>query len=263
MTSTYEDSMTLDMDILELRLARENNVEIENYMYGEGTFSGSAEDPSTGTPVTTAGDVYFTSELLGNDNKKNWAAEEFSCSIQRTNITLDGDIWLIGSGLKTPIKSTVVNTTWNVNYEKYTNVTIYYEYTYNYSVANLEFYDEGSGYPEGHPTHAESEIHIEQALTFNTGRPRVLTKSDVVLLESEHGVKLTLTATTEVVATVNGKKYDCLDIKGEFVEGATGSMNIRIIRSGTYAGLSVNAVEEIYWGEEWVKGNVKLKRIKG
>jgi hypothetical protein len=257
----YEGTLTLDMDIKSVRLIRENNIEIENYMYAEGTFSGSAEDPTTSTTVNMAGDVYFTSELLGSEYKQNWADDEFFCAILRVNITMDGESWIHGSFLKTPVDTTMINTTWNTNFEKYTNNTIYYEYTTLTTVANIDYYDEGTGYPESHPTLREAKLHIDTALNFDTPRPRVLSGSDELVLESKHGVKLRLTVSGESEVTINNKKYHCVDVSGDFIDGASGYLDLRMIRTGTYTGLPAYDKMDVTWRNEWAKRESTLKSI--
>jgi PKD repeat protein len=262
MTATYEESMVLDMVIKEVRMIHENGEEIENYLYAEGTFSGSMDDPSSGLSVDAEGDVYLTSELLGNGYKKNAIGEEYLCSIQKTNITLNGDT-IVGGGLvKTPFSSTMINTTWNTNFEKYENNTIYYEYTSISTVANLDFKDSGSGYPENSPTPRIAEDHIQDALIFETPRPRVLYGEDSIVLESTHGVKLQLQVTGETEKTISGKHFVCSEIEGKFLSGADGFIETCTIRSGSFAGLAVEEAQEIYWKDEWVTGEMSLKSVK-
>ncbi|MCK5561943.1 MAG: hypothetical protein KAJ51_15195, partial [Thermoplasmata archaeon] len=76
MTINYEEEFTLDMDIKEFRMIRENDVDIENYIYAEGTFSSTTIDPFTNMEIITTGEVYFTSDLLGTSYKENWAGDE-------------------------------------------------------------------------------------------------------------------------------------------------------------------------------------------
>jgi len=261
MNAVYYDGLDMNLDILEVRLVNENGNIIENYMYGEGTFSSSVEDPNTGVAIEMSGDVYFTSELLGSGIHKNWAGDEYPCSIQRINITLDGQTGTVGSFIKTPFTSTTINTTWDVDYEKYSNNTIYYEYTSNTTVANLEYYDEGSDYPVNSPAPRKPEVHIEDALSFETPRPRLLLGRDSITLESKHGVKLRLHVTGELKATISGKKYDCVAIRGDIIEGGEGFINAQVISTGIFAGVTVYEVEELYWKGEWVKGETSLKYI--
>lgn len=261
MNAVYYDGLNMDLDILEVRLVNENSNIIENYMYGEGTFSSSIEDPNTSVTIEMSGDVYFTSELLGSGYHKNWVGEEYQCSIQRVNVTLDGQSGTVGSFIKTPFTSTTINTTWSVDYEKYTNNTIYYEYTYNTTVANLDYYDEGSGYPENSPAPSKPEVHIEDALSFETPRPNLLLGQDSIILESKHGIKLRLHVTGELKATISGKKYECVTIRGDIIEGGEGHLNAQVISAGTFAGVTVYEVEELYWKGEWVKGETSLKYI--
>lgn len=262
MTINYEDDFILDMYIEEFRMKRENDVDIENFIYAEGTFSSTTIDPFTNMEIITAGEVYFTSELLGTSYIENWEGEEYFCSIQRVNVTLEGESGSPGSFIKTQFTSTVVNTTWNVDYLKYSNNTIYYEYTSVMTVANLEEYDAGSDYPVNHPTVSKPSKHINDMLIFDTPRPRILTGEDFIVLESTEGVKLQLTVTGELEATINNKKYDCVDLRGDCIEGATGYIETRIIRSGPFIGLMVFEKEDFRWNNEWLKGEMQLKSIK-
>ncbi|MCK5561942.1 MAG: hypothetical protein KAJ51_15190, partial [Thermoplasmata archaeon] len=85
---------------------------------------------------------------------------------------------------------------------KYSNNTIYYEYTSVMTVANLEEYDEGSDYPVNHPTVSKPSKHINDVLIFDTPRPHILTGEDLIVLESTEGVKLQLLVTGEPEATI-------------------------------------------------------------
>ncbi len=261
MNSVYEDIYYLDLELKEVRLVRENNVDIENYMYGEGTFSGSITDPESSIAITMSGDVYFTGELLGTDYHKNWVGEEYFCSIERANVTLIGESGETGSIIKTPYRTVVVNTTWNADFEKYTNNSIYYEYSIWTKVANIEDYDEGSGYPENSPAPKKHEIHIEEAITFETPRPRILMGDDNIILESEQSVRLRLMVTGECTSKIGKTNYACVDIQGIIIKGANGEITSRVISSGNFAGVIISEEVDIRWKEEWIKSGIKLKNL--
>ena len=260
MVSSYEDNLIMDLDIRKMRLSSENNVDIENYMYGDGTFSGTTNDPELGITIEMSGDVIFISELIGRGEHKNWAGDEYTCSILRTNVTIDGTGVATG-GYSIPMESVVVNTTWNTDFEEYSNNTIYYEYTAITTVANIDSYDSGSGYPKNNPSPREDQVHITDALSFDEPRPRVFQGMDSMILESNHGVKLKLIVLGEVEAVIVNKKYQCVDVRGDIIEGATGHVKLRMIRSGDFAGLTVDSVEEFNWKGEHAKGTAVLKFI--
>ncbi len=261
LVAIYEEFFHLDIELIKVRLVRENEVYLENYIYGEGTFSGSITDPESGGTTSMSGDVRLTSELLGTGKHKNWEKTEYPCMIQRVNVTMEGESDQGGSIVKIPFTTTVINTTWNVDFEKYSNNTIYYEYTAISKVANLDEYSEGSGYPENSPSVKAPELHIQDAIAFETPRPSVLFSEDSVILQSKHGVKLHLEATGESESTINYQKYDCVEFRGEFIEGATGYIKGRLISTGSFEGMAVSEEQDIYWRDEWLKEEMLLKKI--
>jgi hypothetical protein len=262
MTADYLESLTMDIDIKKMELITENRVELKNYIYGEGTFSGSVTDPSSDLVVSLDGDVYMLTRLLGHGVKKNYLGNEYTCSIQFTNITLDGQTGSEGGMVSTPFYSVVENTTWNADYEKYSNNTIYYEY-YSYAkIANIEESDSGTGTPDNSPIKKHKITHITDVLVFETARPKVLLGQDRITLKSDYGVELELEPSAELSSYVGGKKFECVDIKGEVVKGGKGSVNLRLIRSGTFAGLTVQTVQEFYWKDEELTIDQTLKSIK-
>jgi PKD repeat protein len=261
MIADYGEELSMDLDITKMKVVTENNVDIENYVIGDGTFTGTTTEPSTGLDLELSGDVYFLTELIGHGTQKNYENEEYSCSIMYSLVILDGIGKLQGTGPAITIQSIVENTTWNADYEKYTNNTIYYEYNLTSIVSNIEYTDQGYGYPENSPELKKPETHIIDALTFDSPRARVLIGEDLIVLESKHGVKLKLTVLGELDHVVNNKKYECVDVKGSFIAGATGFVKIRMIRSGTFAGMAVNNEQDIRWKGEIVTSTVNLKYI--
>ena len=258
MEADYDDDLQVDIDIKTMRLVRENNIELVNYMYGEGTFSGSGTDPTTGLEGSIAGDVYITNELLGHGTKKNYMGTEYECSIYYTNLTLDG---VTGSGMggigSVRVRSTIINTTWSVDFEKYDNNTIYYEYEAITKIANIDYDDSGSGYPENHPTLREQVVHISDALSFETPRPRVLIGMDELVLDSKHDVKLKLWVLGEFQIKLGSRNNECVDLKGQIIAGGTGSVLLRLIKSGTFNGVTVETDQDFNWNNE----QLKLKQI--
>ena len=99
-------------------------------------------------------------------------------------------------------------------------------------------------------------------MIFETPRPRVLYGSDSIVLESTHDVKLQLKVTGETKKTISGKNFECSEIEGEFLSGAEGFIEMCTIRSGSFAGLTVEEAQEIYWQDEWVTGEMSLKSVK-
>jgi PKD repeat protein len=261
MDADYGDIGNMEIDIKKMVLVVENNVELVNYMYGEGTFSGSATDPTTGIEGSISGEVFITSELLGHDRKANSTGIEFDCSIYRTNLTMDGVTGPTVGGVGVKVKTIFINTTWNVDFEKYSNNTIYYEYTSFSQVANLDYFDSGSGYPGNHPTIREHVTHISDALTFNDPRPKIMMGKDTVVLRSEHDVILKLTVTGEINAIIDSKSYNCVDMIGVIISGGSGSASIRMIRLGPFAGVTVRTKQEFNWKAESLISEQNLKTI--
>jgi hypothetical protein len=261
METTYEDGLAMYLDIKKMRLVTENNVQIENYLYGEGTFSGIVTDPGSGLDIESDGDVILTSQMIGHGRHENWAAEDYACTIMFTNVTLDGTMGLAGGVSKTRFQSTVLNTTWDADYEKYSNNTIYYEYTLISTVANLDGYDSGSGYPENYPTIKQQGLHIEDALFFDTPRPRMYMGEDSIVLKSKHGVFLRITVVGEESSIISGKKYDCVDLRGDIIQGGEGEVEIRIIRAGDFTGITVYSNQDFHWHDEQIISEQVLKYI--
>jgi PKD repeat protein len=261
MDADYGDMGNMEIDIKRMKLVVENNVELVNYMYGEGTFFGSATDPSSGLEGSISGDVFITSELLGHDRIANYTGTEFDCSIYRTNLTMDGVTGPAVGGVGVKVKTIFINTTWNVDFEKYSNNTIYYEYTSFSQVANLDYYDSGDGYPVNSPTIREKVIHIGDALTFDDPRPKIMIGKDSVVLRSEHDVVLKLTVIEEVSAVIDSKPYDCVDLRGVIISGGSGSVSLRMIRLGPFAGVTVRTKQVFNWNNERLRSEQTLKMI--
>ncbi len=269
MVSTIgNDDLVMDINIEEMILVRENDRDMENFMYGEGTFYGSIEDPETGMDVEMEGDVYVTSELIGNDHHENRAGEEYPCSIFYNNVTMDGETGLSGSPMKTKFESTVINTTWNTDLEKFSNNTIYYEYTMITQVANQDIFDSGSGYPKYNPTRRKPELHISDIMQFDTPRPRVLLGDDSMMLESPYGVRLRLMVTSDLEIKIGNEVYPCVNIRGEIIDGGNsdgkseGYVILQLISSGDFAGLPVSTFQDLHWRDEHLKSEEELKYIQ-
>lgn len=262
MVMEYDNGMTMDLDIKKMVVITENDVDIVNYLYAEGTFSGTMDDPSSGITLEFSGDVYLLSELIGHGYHDNWAGDEYPCNIFHNNVTFDGSTGLPGGGPSTSLVITTDNITWNTNYEKYNNNTIYYEYTMTNTVANVEYYDSGSGYPENSPTTREPQVHISDVLVFDTPRPRILQGDDLLVIESKHGVELQLSVIGDADTKIENVNYDCVDLRGTFITGAEGSIKIRMIKTGDFTGMTVSNVEDIQWNDEWYKSEVRLKYIR-
>jgi hypothetical protein len=250
MVANYDNEITMDVDIKKMKLVTENDIELESYMYGEGTFSGSSLDQDSGLEIGIFGNVYVLSVLLGHGKQINYLGDEYDCSIMYTNTTMIGEAGPKDSMITTTIVGVIDNTTWDVDFQKYTNNTIYYEYSSYSAFANLEEYDSGSGFPENSPTRKKKTIHIGDVMTFDTARPQVMYGMDSIVLESEYGVKLYLYVTGDSVYTIDGNEFDCSHLEGHIFDGGRGDVSLKIIRAGTFSGLSVSVVKNLYWKEE-------------
>ncbi len=262
MVANYEDNMDLNIDIKVMRLVMENGVDLVNYVYGDGTFSGSGTDPSSGTEISASGNVYITNELIGRGKQINYLGTEFDCSIYYSNLTLDGTTGPVIGGLGVRFKSTIINTTWNVNFEKYSNNTVYYEYESYSKIANLEYDSSGSGHPLNSPLVREYVVHITEAMSFETPRPKILVGQDSVVLSSKHDVKLKLTAVSAVQVKIGKERFDCVDVDGLIINGGSGSITLRLIATGTFTGVSVSIDQDVVWKNESLKLKQSLKQIK-
>jgi PKD repeat protein len=261
MNMVYEDVMELDMEILTVRMIKQNERIIDNYIYAEGTFTGSSDDPNSNSEIVLYGDVTFEQVLLGRGYHENWEGEVFDCIIQQVDMYMEGETGIANNPLKAPFKTRMINTTWSVDFEKYQNNTIYYEYISNSTVANVDLNDEGSDYPINSPQDKEPTTHITDALSFPTPRPRVLQGNDSIVLESEEGVRLRLKPVSQFRKTISGHEYDVAKINGEFLAGASGELEVQMIVTGKYSGLTVYEIENISWENESVIGESKLIKI--
>jgi PKD repeat protein len=260
MTGDYE-GLDLFVDIKVMHLALENRIELENYLYGEGEFSGTTTDPSSGLEVELSGVVYITNDLLGRGKQKNYLGDEFDCSIYYSNLTLEGATGPAVGGLQSKIEMVFLNTSWMVDFEKYSNNTIYYEYWLYTSVANLEFTDSGTGYPQNSPSLRDKAIHITDAMYFSTPRPRVMTGYDLAVLSSEHDVKIKLSVDSDFETKIYGKYYQCVQLDGVIISGGSGRISLRLISEGTFAGVTVRTNQDVTWKNESLYLNQVMKKL--
>ena len=61
---------------------------------------------------------------------------------------------------------------------------------------------------------------------------------------------------------INNKNYECVVLRGVCVTGATGYIETKIIKSGSYKGLMVHEVQDFRWEGERISGESELKSIK-
>ncbi len=261
MTTNYDNNLFLEIDILEMKLVTENDVELEEYMYGEGTFYGSMRDPESGFEIQMAGEVSIFSILLGHGKHENYAGEIYECSIYYNNMTMVGLAGATSSTVGIEIDMIMENTTWNADHEKFDNNTIYYEYYSVSTIANQKMYDSGSGYPQGNPTKKPQSLHIEDVMKFETPHPRIFIGFDTMVLESNYGVKLELWVEDESEIIIDGNKYNCVNIKGRIIQGGSGNVFIRLIKDGTFAGLTAKTNQNLFWKRESMKIEETLKHI--
>ncbi len=263
MTIVRSDNMNINLSIEQVRMVIENDIVIENYMFGKGTFSGSTIDPNTGSIIPMEGNATYTTELLGFGFHENRAGDPYPCGIERNDLTLTGNSAIPDSGAESnfPIEMTIVNTTWNVDPDRFSNNTIYYEYTSISNMADMEFHDSGSGYPEDSPEPKDTIVHISEALSLNLPRPRVFLAGDSMMFMSESGVILQLIIEQGDETTIDGENYETIVLNGTIGGSGGGYFKIRMVSSGKFTGLAVHTAEDYEWNSERLTAEVTLKEI--
>ncbi|WP_455393287.1 PKD domain-containing protein [[Eubacterium] cellulosolvens] len=261
MTMTLGLGININLVIEKVRVGIENSFGTQNYFTGKGTFSGSTIDPNTGNVIPIEGDASLTSELLGFGFHKNWAGDEYPCGIKRSDLVLNGMTATPDSTTNFPVEMTMVNTTWEVDYETYSKNTIYYEYKTLTKMATLEIPNIGSVYPKDSPTTKAPIEHISDALSLNLPRPCIFLPGDSMAFASENGLVLLLLIEKGPVTKINNEEFETVVLNGSISGTAKGYFKITMISSDAYLGLAVNTVENYKWGDEKLIAEVSIKNI--
>ena len=261
MTIAMMTGINIDLDIEKVCVGIENSFGTENYFTGKGTFSGSTIDPNTGNVIPIEGDASLTSELLGFGFHENWAGDEYPCGITRSDLALNGMTAIPDSTNNFAVEMTMVNTTWEVDFESYSKNTIYFEYKTVTKMATVEIPDSGSVYPKNSPATKDSTVHISDALSLNLPRPRIFLPGDTMAFASESGVVLLMLIEIGAKTKINNEEFETVILNGSISGTAEGYFKITMISSGAYLGLAVNTVEDYKWGDERLLAEVSIKDI--
>lgn len=262
MTNTLKDGSVFDFNIKNAHLGIENNILINSYIYGTGTFSSRTIDTNSGNIIPISGNATFTTELLGFGMHKNLKGDEYPCGIEYSKLTMDGMTVIPDSSDNFPIKSTFINTTWNVDPDSFSNNNIYYEFSSENIIANVELIDSGSGSPSNSPVIKEPTVHISDALSLHLPRPRSFIAGDMMAYASDSGVILQLIIQPGLGTKIKNEVYETVVLNGTISGTAEGKFTIETISSGKYIGLAIHTIEDYKWNGERLVADISLKSIQ-